>query len=121
MKTMNCPKGHGPMSARQLQKQKTFRGVDIEYMAEAFVCPECGLEAGTVQSAGLVQRAVADAYRTKADLLTGLEIRSFRETKGFTRQQLADVMNIGIASIKRWETGTIQSKSMDRALRMQLQ
>jgi hypothetical protein len=30
-------------------------------------------------------------------------------------------MNLGIASIKRWETGLIQSKSMDQALRMQLQ
>jgi hypothetical protein len=30
-------------------------------------------------------------------------------------------MNVGIASIKRWETGMIQSKSMDHALRMQLQ
>lgn len=121
MKTLNCPKGHGPMALKKLNKQKTFKGVDIEYTAEAFVCPECGLEAGTVQSAGDVQRAIADAYRTKAGLLTGPEIRSLREARGFTQQQLAEVMNIGIASIKRWETGMIQSKSMDHALRMQLQ
>jgi putative zinc finger/helix-turn-helix YgiT family protein len=121
MKTLNCPKGHGPMELKNLNKQKTFKGVDIEYMAEAFVCPECGLEAGTMQSAGNVQRAIADAYRTKTGLLTGPEIRSLREAKGLTQQQLAEVMNIGIASIKRWETGMIQSKSMDHALRMQLQ
>ena len=30
-------------------------------------------------------------------------------------------MDLGIASIKRWETGTVQSASMDRALRIQLQ
>ena len=30
-------------------------------------------------------------------------------------------MNIGIASIKRWETGTVQSASMDQALRVHLQ
>jgi hypothetical protein len=30
-------------------------------------------------------------------------------------------MNVGIASIKRWETGMIQTKSMDHALRIQLQ
>lgn len=121
MKTLNCPKGHGPMALKKLSKQKTFKGVDIEYTAEAFVCPECGLEAGTVQSAGGVQRAIADAYRAKADLLTGQEIRSLREARGLTQQQLAELMNIGIASIKRWETGMIQSKSMDHALRLQLQ
>lgn len=121
MKALNCPKGHGLMELVRLQKRKTFRGVDIEYAAEAFVCPKCGLEAGTVQSAGKVQRAIADAYREKAELLTSQEIRSLREAKGLTQQQLADVMNVGIASIKRWETGMIQSKSMDHALRMQLQ
>jgi putative zinc finger/helix-turn-helix YgiT family protein len=121
MKTMNCPKGHGPMALKKVKKQNTFKGVDIEYTADAFICPECGLEAGTVKSASDVQRAIADAYRTKVGLLTSREIKSLRENKGLTQQQLADVMNIGIASIKRWETGMIQSKSMDHALRMQLQ
>ena len=121
MKTLNCPKGHGPIVLKQLQKEKTFKGVDIEYMSAAFVCPECGLEAGTVQTAGEVQRIMADAYRAKVGFLTSQEIKSLRETKGLTQQQLADVMNVGIASIKRWETGMIQSKSMDYALRMQLQ
>ena len=74
-----------------------------------------------MQSAGDVQRAIADAYRKKVGLLTGQEIRSLREAKELTQQQLADVMNVGIASIKRWETGMIQSKSMDHALRIQLQ
>ncbi len=121
MKTLNCPKGHGPMEQKKTTKRKTFKGVEIEYASDAFVCPECGLEAGTVQTAGDVQRAIADAYRTKVGLLAGHEIRSLREARGLTQQQLADLMDIGIASIKRWETGMIQSKSMDRALRMQLQ
>lgn len=34
-------------------------------MAAAFVCPECGLEAGTVQSAGKVQHAILDTYRKR--------------------------------------------------------
>jgi putative zinc finger/helix-turn-helix YgiT family protein len=121
MKALNCPKGHGPMEQKRLKKQKMFKGVGIEYMADAFICPECGLEAGTVQSAGDVQRAIADAYRTRVGFLTSQEIKSLRETRGLTQQQLAEVMNVGIASIKRWETGMIQSKSMDHALRMQLQ
>ena len=121
MEALNCPKGHGPMAHKKIRKQKTFKGVDIEYSADAFVCSECGLEAGTVQSAGNIQRSIADAYRKKIGLLTGQEIRSLREVKELTQQQLADAMNVGIASIKRWETGMIQTKSMDHALRIQLQ
>ena len=116
MNALNCPKGHGPMAQKKIKKQKTFRGVDIEYNADAFICPECGLEAGTAQSAGDVQHAIADAYRKKAGLLTGQEIRSLRAAKELTQQQLADVMNVGIASIKRWETGVIQSQSMNKML-----
>lgn len=121
MKPLICPKGHGPMGLNTVNKEMTFRGVDIAIEVEAYTCPVCGLDAGTVQSAGAVQRALADAYRSKVNLLTGQEIKSLREAKGLTQQQLADRMNVGIASIKRWETGMVQSKSMDHALRMQLQ
>ncbi len=121
MKAPHCPKGHGPLELKKLHKEKTFKGVDIDYRVEAFVCPICGLEAGTVQTAGRVQRAIADAYRTKIGLLTSREIKSLREARGLTQQQLADAMNVGIASIKRWETGMVQSKAMDRALRAELQ
>jgi transcriptional regulator with XRE-family HTH domain len=37
-----------------------------------------------------------------------------------TQEELAERANIGIASIKRWEGTTIQSRSMDRLLRMAL-
>jgi len=121
MKVLNCPKGHGPMGLITVNKEMTYKGVDIAIEAEVYICPECGLEAGTVQSGGDVQRAIADSYRAKVGLLTSQEIKSLREMKGITQQQLADIMNVGIASIKRWETGMIQSKSMDHALRMQLQ
>lgn len=121
MKVLNCPKGHGPMEQKKLKKEKTFKGVDIQYLADGYVCPTCGLEAGTIESAAAVQRAIADAYRSKTGLLTSREIKDLREDKGLTQQQLADVMNVGGASIKRWETGMVQSKSMDRALRITLQ
>ena len=121
MTAVRCPKGHGIMDLKKIEKATTFRGVDVSFEAEAYVCPQCGFEAGTVQSAGAVQRAIADAYRKKMDLLTGEEIKALRKARGLTQQDLADLMNLGIASIKRWETGLIQSKSMDQALRMQLQ
>ena len=121
MKTLDCPKGHGTMDLKTIKKELTFKGVDINIETEAYICPECGLEAGTLQSAGGLQLAIADAYRAKQNLLTSMEIKAFRKSHNLTQAQLADSMNVGIASIKRWESGTVQSASMDQALRMHFQ
>ena len=121
MKPINCPKCNSLLEQRKLKKQKSFRGEEIEYEMDAFVCPECGLEAGTAKSAGDLQCAIADAYREKAGLLTGEKIKSLRRAKGLTQQDLSNELKVGIASIKRWETGNIQSFSMDHALRSYLQ
>lgn len=120
MSRMNCPKGHGVMEQKEIEKTVPFRGVDITVMEEAYICPECGLSAGTVESAGKIQQAIAEAYRKKTGLLIGGEIKKLRQNKGMTQEELAAVMNVGIASIKRWETGAIQSRSMDQALRRHL-
>ena len=85
------------------------------------MCSECGLEAGTLQSTGVLQLAIVDAYRAKQNLLTSGEIKSLRKSRHLSQRQLAELMKIGIVSIKRWETGTVQSASMDNALRLQLQ
>ena len=121
MENLKCPSCSAQMELKNLWKEKTLKGVDIEYPTEAHVCPECGLEAGTVDSAGKAQRAIADAYREKVGLLTSREIKSLRERQEMTQQQLAEAMGVGVASIKRWETGMIQTRSMDSSLRRQLQ
>lgn len=121
MKRLHCPKGHCPMERKTLKKEITFRGVDLSVEEEAFVCPECGMEAGTIATGAQLQRCIADAYRRKKGLLTGEEIRGLRKARHLTQKHLAERMNVGIASIKRWETGTVQSASMDQALRVHLQ
>ncbi len=119
MKTINCPKGHGPMAFKTIKKEMTFKGIEILVDADVYVCPECGLEAGTPQSAGALQVTVADAYRAEKGLLTSREIKKLRKSRNLTQCQLAEMMNVGIASIKRWETGAVQSASMDKSLRNQ--
>lgn len=112
-----CPRGHGEMKIQNLGKKARLKGMDISYQAEVYVCPECGLEAGTVDQASEIQKAISDAYRKEVGLLTGEEIRKSREDFELTQQALANEMTVGIASIKRWEAGAIQSRSMDKALR----
>lgn len=122
MKSMNlnCPNDHGEMQLIAKQKQATFRGLDIGYPVECFVCPACGLEVGTPDLAAVTQKAIADAYREKAGLLKSTEIVKARSSRHLTQEALAKRMQVGIASIKRWEGAIIQSKSMDRMLRQAL-
>ena len=117
---MNCPSGHGKMVVRKAKKRMTFRGVKIIVPIEQYICTACGAEAGTVNQAARIQKAIADAYRKAVNLLTGEEIVQKRKRFNLTQESLAKRMNVGIASIKRWEGGTVQSKSMDHALRIAL-
>lgn len=120
MNHMSCPKGHGAMVKKTIERAIPFKGVAVSIVEEAFVCPECNLSAGTIQSAGKIQKAIAEAYRKKAGLLTGEDIKRLRKEKGMTQTALADLSGFGLASIKRWETGAIQSQSADKTLRVHL-
>lgn len=117
---MNCPKGHGAMETKRVERVVPFKGVDVNIIEDAFVCPECNLSAGTVTSAGKIQRTIAEAYREQNGLLTGKKIKRLRKEKEMTQAALAEASGFGLASIKRWETGAIQTQSADRTLRLYL-
>jgi len=120
METLNCPNGHGEMLLETLNKSMRFRGVDITYPVSHYKCQTCDVEAGTVEQTAAIQKAISDAYRKEMGLLTSEEIRNGRKRMKLSQAQLAKRMDVGIASIKRWEGGLIQSKSMDNALRSAL-
>ncbi len=64
---------------------------------------------------------MADAYRQKIGLLSGEEIKRKRAEQNWNQKELAKKAGVGVASIKRWENGIIQTKSMDNALRSAFQ
>lgn len=117
---MDCPNGHGKMVSKKSEKKVKFRGVDISIPIEDYSCPVCRVEAGTVDQTANIQKAISEAYRRAVNLLTGKEIVEARKKLNLSQDALAKRMNVGIASIKRWEGSQIQSKSMDRALRLAL-
>jgi putative zinc finger/helix-turn-helix YgiT family protein len=117
-KTINiCPKCNGRMMLKQIDKTINFKGEDLDIQFEEYVCEDCQLHVGTVEQAAFIQNLIADAYRKKVGLLTGQEIREKREELGISQKELAKRAGVGIASIKRWEKGIIQTKSMNTALR----
>jgi len=73
MKILSCPNGHGSMELKTAKKEMIFKGVDIVVEADVYLCSECGLEAGTPQSAGALQLSIADAYRARQGFLNSRE------------------------------------------------
>lgn len=116
-----CPSCQGQVKPIEIKKQTQFKGVDVTYTARLRQCSDCGLELADIEEAATMQEQLADAYRQTVGLLSSEEIRRLRQEKGLSQQALADALEVGIASIKRWETGVVQSKSMDNLLRSLLQ
>jgi putative zinc finger/helix-turn-helix YgiT family protein len=114
---MDCPNNHGKMELKRLPKEVTFRGRSVKYFAEHFVCASCGLAVDDWKLAVNNQKALSDEYRRTRGLLSGKEIVETRKKLGWNQEQLAKAANVGIASVKRWEKGLIQTKSMDTILR----
>ncbi|MGE5842279.1 MAG: type II TA system antitoxin MqsA family protein [Deltaproteobacteria bacterium] len=117
---MDCPNNHGKMELKRLAKEVPFRGRLVKYRPEHFVCHSCGLVTDDWKLAASNQKALSDAYRRMADLLSSEEIVEGRRKLGWNQEQLAKAANVGIASIKRWEGGLVQTKSMDAILRRAL-
>lgn len=118
-KRFNCPNGHGPMELTRLDKDVKFRDKYFTIGTDNLKCPDCGFLAATVEQAGTTQRLLAEAYRRSEGLLSSEEIRNYRNKCGITQNKLAEKIGVGIASIKRWENGLVQSRSMDKLLRKQ--
>jgi len=112
-----CPAGHGKMELKESKKNIEFRNVNIIYTEENYTCPLCKLDIATKEQIANTQKAISDAYRSEVGILSGKEIKQYRKKYKLTQKSLANKMTVGIASIKRWEGGVIQSKSMDKALR----
>lgn len=118
---INCPNEHGEMVLRKIEKEIIFKAEKVNYQFETYVCDECNVNIGTIDQAAAVQNAIADAYRKKVGLLTGNEIRKKRTKRNWSQKELAKEAGVGIASIKRWENGIIQTKPMNQALKSAFQ
>ena len=99
------------------EKKTCLHGVDLNVTSQTYVCPRCGIEAGSVTHTSQAQRMIAESYRKKVGLLTGEEIRHLREEKGLSHQQLGDLLNVCADSIRKWEEGLVQDHMIDRSLR----
>lgn len=112
MDAMNNPGNRGTMLAEE-------RDTTVTYKNDVSVC-DMGRN-GVADAERRMQLAVAESCKRMTGLLTSEDIKRMRKEKNMTQEQLAERMSVGIASIKRWETGSIQTRSMDQLLRHHLE
>lgn len=117
MSTKKCPCGNGLMDLKTREKKTLFKGMNLTIESEAYVCPCCGIEAGTVCQGSALQIAISEAYREKKELLTGARIKELRECAGFSREQLGNMLGVCSDTVKGWESGLVQTRDTDTALR----
>ena len=64
---------------------------------------------------GNINRAY-DVYRQKYGILSAEEIKGVREQYGLSQRAFANLLNIGAASIARYETGSVPEKSLSNMI-----
>lgn len=120
MKEKKCPCGNGCMNLEAVVEKTVYKGIDLDIESEKYICPKCGIEAGTIKQAAAIQTCIADSYREKTGLLPGRAIQKMRISAGLSREQLASLAGVTVKDINGWESSVIQSRLQDKSLRMLL-
>lgn len=115
---LSCPRCGGAVSRRAARFSGEFRGEKYTIEAEGLVCAHCRFKAIPGPEMPAFNLRVADLYRTRRELLTSGEIRSFRAALGMNQSQFALFLKVGEASVKRWESGQVQEEAMDELIRL---
>ena len=97
--------------------QEVFKGEEVEFQAIYLYCSNADEYLATEDMIRRNDRALKDAYRKKAGLLTSTEIRAIRDKYGISQKDLAAVLDWGRATIARYETHQVQDRAHDDILR----
>ncbi|MBY5783874.1 type II toxin-antitoxin system MqsA family antitoxin [Rhizobium leguminosarum] len=111
--------GSSDVTVREAAEKFTYgdgdKKVILSVMVPVYDCADCGESYTDEVGEGRRHIAVCNHLRR----LTPAEIKMLRDDRGMTQDEFAEVGGFGVASIKRWETGSqVQSASADRLLRL---
>ena len=116
MKCIRCEHVVEPEAPRTVEAELKGEQVSVELKAPQ--CANCGEVVLLGKHVCAYHRAVSDAYRRRVGLLTIDEIDSLRRNLDMTLPEFADYVFVGIATLKRWRRGEIQTQALDRLIRL---
>ncbi len=115
---MNCYRCGAVMHETVTRLPGEYSGERFEVSTRAMVCPKCGYKTLHARQIDEYTTRLADLYRKKKSLLTAKEIQKIRTSLGMSQEGFAKYLNVGVASVKRWELGKAQDRSSDELIRI---
>lgn len=111
-----CGQYHRPQNLK-LEDKEIFQGEEVTFLAYYDYCPheDCYLENQDQIRANSL--AMKDAYRLQKGLLSSKEIVNIRQQYEISQNDLARVMDWGLATITRYENHQVQDRVHDDVLR----
>ena len=98
------------------EETSVIRGKEITSTSNIRICSVCKEELfDEVLDEANINRAY-DVFRQKYGILPAEEIKSIREQYGLSQRAFANLLNIGEASIARYETGSVPEKSLSNMI-----
>jgi putative zinc finger/helix-turn-helix YgiT family protein len=116
MKCLKCNNTH--FVKQNVRFSPTVKEEAIEVIVPCHVCKKCGTPLMDTEQMNTLRRTSTDKYRELHGLLTSLQIIRYREELGMSQSSFARYLNVGEASIKRWETYFVQDASQDEHIRL---
>ena len=116
----HCPEcGHAaPWIHTPVTQAQEFRGKTLQVKAPLHQCSGCGFSLLTTEDATTLFHATVEAWQEVHDLMTAREIREARQRRGWSQAKLAGETGLGIATVKRLESGgVVQTDVNDYRLR----
>jgi putative zinc finger/helix-turn-helix YgiT family protein len=93
-------------------------GQDLTVKMVGLKCSNCGFQTIDSEQGAEFTKLLSDAYRMGNGLLSSAQIVAARTRLGMSQQQFAEHLGTGSASVKRWEAGKVQERSMDELIRL---
>ena len=124
MKTINthvfCTNCEKETEFEQIIRKEIFavRGEPISTDVEYMRCKKCGDEVLNPTTSNDPFKLAYREYRQRHNLLQPEEILSWRKEHHLSQGELAKLLGIGIATINRYENGSLQSESHEHLLRL---
>lgn len=116
MKCIKC--GHLVEAEAVRTVDAELKGDRVSVTLSAPQCMNCGHVVILGRNVRAYHRAVSEAYRRNVGLLTMDEIDRLRRNLTMTWPEFASYVFVGIATIKRWRRGEIQTQALDRLVRL---
>ena len=101
----------------RVEETAYVRGVEVPVQNEYPICPRCGARLSTPEYDDKNLQHAYDAYRLAFDIPASDEVRGIRESYGMSQRQFAALLGMGVASVQRYERGSLPTESHAELLR----